>query len=55
LPFAFGALLGGFWAFELFAWFLAFYFGGLFAFECWEEAFTLGLLEWKAFGREKNC
>jgi hypothetical protein len=47
----FGALL---WAFGLFAWLLAFCFGGLFAFEYWEEAFTLGLLLWEAFGREKN-
>jgi tellurite resistance protein TehA-like permease len=46
--FAFGALL---WAFGLFA----FCFVGLFAFEYWEEDFTLGLLVWEAFGREKNC
>jgi hypothetical protein len=26
----------------------------LFAFEYWEEAFTLGLLVWEAFGREKE-
>jgi hypothetical protein len=32
----------------------AFCFGGLFTFEYWEEAFTLGLLVWEAFGREKN-
>jgi hypothetical protein len=32
---------------------LTFCFGGLFAFEYWEEAFTLGLLVWEAFGREK--
>jgi hypothetical protein len=32
----------------------AFCFEGLFAFECWEETFTLGLLVWEAFGREKN-
>jgi hypothetical protein len=31
-----------------------FCFGGLFAFEYWEEAFTLGLLVWEAFRREKN-
>jgi hypothetical protein len=37
----FGALL---WAFRLFTWLLAFCFGGLFAFEYWEEAFTLDLL-----------
>jgi hypothetical protein len=42
------------WAFGLFAWLLAFCFGGLFAFEYWEEAFTLGHLVWEAFGREKN-
>jgi hypothetical protein len=24
------------------------------AFDYWEEAFTLGLLVWEAFGREKN-
>jgi hypothetical protein len=42
------------WVFGFFAWLLAFYFGGLFAFEYWEEAFTLGLLLWEAFGREKN-
>jgi hypothetical protein len=47
----FGALL---WAFGLFAWLLAFCFGGLFAFEYWEEAFTLGLLLWDSLGREKN-
>jgi hypothetical protein len=47
----FGALL---WACGLFAWLLDFCFGGLFAFEYWEEAFTLGLLVWEAFGREKN-
>jgi hypothetical protein len=39
----FGALL---WAFGLFAW--------LFYFEYWEESFTLGLLVWEAFRREKN-
>jgi hypothetical protein len=33
---------------------LGLYFGGLFAFEYWEEAFTLGLLVWDAFGRVKN-
>jgi hypothetical protein len=27
---------------------------GLFAFDYWEETFTLGLLVWEAFGREKN-
>jgi hypothetical protein len=47
----FGALL---WAFEIFAWLLAFCFGRLFAFEYWEEGFTLGLLVWEAFGREEN-
>jgi hypothetical protein len=26
----------------------------LFALEYWEEAFTLGLLVWEAFGKEKN-
>jgi hypothetical protein len=41
---SFGALL---WAFGLFSWLLAFSFGRLFA-------FTLGLLMWEAFGREKN-
>jgi hypothetical protein len=40
--------------FGLFAWLLAFCFGGLFAFEHWEETFILGLLVWEAFGREKN-
>jgi hypothetical protein len=35
----------GFWIFFL---------GKLLAFEYWEEAFTLGLLVWEAFGREKN-
>jgi hypothetical protein len=35
------------WAFGLFAWLLAFRFGELFAFEYWEEAFTLGLLVWE--------
>jgi hypothetical protein len=34
---------------------LLFSFGGLFAFEYWEETFTLGLLVWEAFEREKNC
>jgi hypothetical protein len=48
----FGVLL---WDFGLFAWLLAFCFGGLFAFEYWEEAIILGLLVWKAFGRAKNC
>jgi hypothetical protein len=48
-------LLGAlFWAFGLFAWLLAFGFGGLFAFEYGEEVFTLGFLVWDAFGREKN-
>jgi hypothetical protein len=47
----FGALL---WAFGVFAWLLVFCFAGLFAFEYWEEAFTLGLLVWEAFEREKN-
>jgi hypothetical protein len=55
LTFAFWGFTLGFWAFGLFAWLLAFWFGGLFAFEYWEEAFTLGLLVWEAFGREKNC
>jgi hypothetical protein len=31
-----------------------FWLWGDFAFEYWEEAFTLGLLMWKDFGREKN-
>jgi hypothetical protein len=51
--FAFWGFTLGFWAF--FAWLRAFCFVGLFAFEYWEEAFTLGLLVWEAFGREKNC
>jgi hypothetical protein len=42
------------WAFGLFAWLLAFYFGGFLPLNYWEEAFTLGLLVWEAFGREKN-
>jgi hypothetical protein len=46
-----GALLE---AFGFFAWLLAFCFGGLFAFEYWEEAFSLGLLVWEVFGREKS-
>jgi hypothetical protein len=49
LPFA--ALL---WALDFLLGFWLFFFGGLFAFEYWEEAFTLGLLVWEAFGREKN-
>jgi hypothetical protein len=36
----------GFWLFALW--------GVLFAFEYWEDAFSLGLLVWEAFGREKN-
>jgi hypothetical protein len=32
----------------------AFCFGRLFAFEYWKEAFTLGLLVWETFEREKN-
>jgi hypothetical protein len=40
------------WAFCLAFGFLLW---GVFAFEYWEEAFTLGLLVWEAFGREKNC
>jgi hypothetical protein len=47
LPFV--ALL---WDIGLFAWFLAFCFGGDFIFEYWEEDFTLGLLVWEAFGKE---
>jgi hypothetical protein len=39
----------GFWTFCL-----AFGFGGHFAFEYWEETFTLGLLVWEALRREKN-
>jgi hypothetical protein len=49
LLFAFWGLVLGFWTFCL-----AFCFGGLFAFEYWEEAFTLGILVWEAFRREKN-
>jgi hypothetical protein len=54
LVFAFWVFTLGFWAFRLFAWLLTFCFGGLFAFEYWEEAFTLGLLVWEAFESEKN-
>jgi hypothetical protein len=32
-----------------------FCFEGLFAFEYWEEAFTLGLLVWELLQRKKNC
>jgi hypothetical protein len=48
----FGALLWAFGLLDFLLW--AFCFGGLFAFEYWEEAFTLGLLVWEAFGRDKN-
>jgi hypothetical protein len=43
-------LLGGFTLGFLLGFFC---FGGLFAFEYWKEAFTLGLLVWEVFGREK--
>jgi hypothetical protein len=55
LPFA--ALL---WALDFLLGFWLFFFGGLFAFEYWEEAFTLGLwcgklLEGKRMIERKNC
>jgi hypothetical protein len=50
--FAFSGFTLGFWDFGLCS--LAFCFGGLFSFECWEEAFTLGFFVWEAVGREKN-
>jgi hypothetical protein len=51
----FGALLWAFGILDFLLGFWLFALGGFFAFEYWEEAFTMGLLVWEVFGRKKNC